>query len=89
MPMMIARCIAPPITDEMLTAWRGLDISPSFLLCRIVVESIKHGGTVDLPTRHERETFGREFDELREPARTPAFHLLWAINELALGRSPF
>jgi hypothetical protein len=89
MPLMTGRCIAPPITDELLSSWRQLDISPSFLLCRIVVEARKGGASVDLPTRQEREVFAFEFDQLTEPMRTPAYHLLWALNEIAIGRSPF
>jgi len=98
-----ARCIAPPITSEKLAAYGGmLDSLPdspralkdSFRTCLAIVQQHKaQPETVtkeSLPSQHDRNVMGTQFDSLPSsgPHRDPAFHLLWYVNELAVGRNP-
>lgn len=91
------RCIAPPVTDKHVKdAWPALAASlPSHIRSDyekllVVVRRHKEGEDVTdaLPSRNQRDIAGIKFDSLRPPERDAAFHLLWYVNELAVGRNP-
>jgi hypothetical protein len=82
---MTAHCVAPPITRADLERWEelfaGHQLRGTFLTLRAILE-----GWAGIPGTDDRDAMAVLFDTLTEPHRTPAFHLLWAANELALGR---
>jgi hypothetical protein len=94
MPLLYARCVAPPITTAMLDAWGPLFAQLEPRMAELVqwalqiVKAHKAGGKLKLPSRPWCQSMEAAFEELAEPHRTPAFHCLWYVNELALGRSP-
>ncbi len=94
MPLMTARCIAPPITPQNLRDWpalaRAMPEPYRSVMNRLlsIVELHRSGVLGSLPDKSQRDAWGLMFEALAEPQRTPAFHLLWSVNELSLGRSP-
>lgn len=94
MPQLLVRCIAPPIRDTDLTNWQVLiagmsgEVKAACQTLLGVVSQARLGQQPELPSPGQRAAWGQLFEQLEEPARTPAFHMLWAANELALGRTP-
>lgn len=97
-PRFVAHCVAPPLTDEhinehfpsLLESLPPQLQAPYSCLLRLVTQHRVDGSSVNLPARRERDIMATQFDVLPHdgPHRTPAFHLLWYVNELAVGRCP-
>jgi hypothetical protein len=94
MPLMTARCIAPPLTLEDLErieAALPADECGGIMrrLVRLARRAKHAGGIPDgLPSAETLNQWGRTLDRLQEPHRTPAFNLLWHVTEFRCGRYP-
>lgn len=97
MPAMTGRCFAPPITEANLRDWPSLFVHQSShvrgvvaKLRNLVMEARDGDGSLAAPpTAQERKDWGELFDTIKSTIpRNAAFHLLWAVNEIALGRMP-
>lgn len=89
-----ARCIAPELTTELLASYRSKqndiagDASDAYGHLLLIVEAHQQGQEYAVPTRKVLNSYGVTLDRLTGDARTPAFHLLWYVQELAVGRNP-
>lgn len=86
---------APPVTDALLERCEQLfddhdDLPVIQQLLELVIYARDNGVPLptDIPGTDDRNAWSTLFDDYAEPYRTPAFHLLWCANELALGRMP-
>lgn len=93
-PRYIGRCIAPHVDAAKFEHWRNaIQAFPES--CQAAATSLwellsayKLGELYTLPDAATRQQYAQLFESLTEPDRTPAFHMLWCVNEIALGRSP-
>lgn len=90
------RCLAPPITTSMLGEWESLptQLAPleqnAFVSLRDLVLRAQQEARIPegLPPMAVLNWWQELFEGLSGPARQAAFHLLWYVKELALGRHP-
>lgn len=94
LPAIFGRCIAPPMTDERLINFKQ-QIANMPASCAALVNTMhdlvskhKAGQQITNLSNVELDNIGIMIEVLAEPQRTPAFHLLWYLKELSVGRTP-
>lgn len=93
------RCIAPPLTDNKIdlhfpallaTLPELLHADYQKLLEIVTIHRKDFQASINMPSQRERNIMATKFEELPTSGehRNAAFHLLWYVNELAVGRNP-